>query len=188
MVKVVLPRLQRVLKGYALWRNMAFRTLDMKTILIGLVIGFLLGASGIYVVNQSKISQLNKQMDAFELQVEQLNEVISSKQEIIDSQEDALKAVEALQNATEAKDTLIAEYEKLIDELLEKYKLVNIVCARQTYRAEKALYLLHEHLPEYEPEDVPRAEFISVFGDLSFTEWWELYNGPFEEWYQFVYP
>ena len=173
---------------------MGFQTLDIdpKTILIGLVIGFLLGAGGIYVVNRSKISQLNKEVDALEFQVEQL------KQTIIDSEEDAIQAVEALQNEIQAKDTLIAEYEnykqtaeKLIDELVEnveKYNLVNIMCARQTYRAEKALYLLHEHLPEYEPEYEPRAEFVSVFGDLSFTEWWELYSGPFEEWYSFVYP
>ena len=167
---------------------MGFKTLDPKTILIGLVIGFLLGASGIYVVNQSKISQLNKQVDALELQREQLNEVISSKQAIIDLQEDAFKAVEALQNEIQAKDTVIAESEKLIDEIVKEYNILNIVCARQTYRAEKALYLLHEHLPEYEPEDEPRAEFVSIFGDLSFTEWWELYKGPFEEWYQFVYP
>ena len=175
---------------------MGFQTLDIdpKTILIGLVIGFLLGAGGIYVVNRSKISQLNKEVDALEFQVEQLNEVISNKQTIIDSQEDAIQAVEALQNEIQAKDTLIAEYEKykqtaekLIGEL-EKYNIVNFMCARQTYRAEKALYLLHEHLPEYEPEYEPRAEFVSVFGDLSFTEWWELYSGPFEEWYPFVYP
>ena len=166
---------------------MGFQILDMdpKPILIGLVIGFLLGASGIYVVNQSKISKLNKQVDALEVQEEQLNEVISNKQTIIDSQE---QAVEALQNENQAKDTLIAEYEKLIDELVEKYNLLNFMSARQTYRAEKALHLLHEYLPEYEPEYEPMTEFVQVFGDLSFTEWWELYSGPFEEWYQFVYP
>lgn len=161
--------------------------MDPKTILIGLVIGFLVGASGIYVVNQSKISQLNKQVDALEIQVEQLNEMISSQQTIIDSQKDAVQAVEALQNEIQAKDTLIAEYEKLLDGLAEEYSIVNFMCARQTYRAEKALNLLHDYLPEYEPEYAPIVEFELVFGDLSFTEWWDLYEGPFEEWYGFVY-
>lgn len=53
--------------------------MDTKNILIGLVIGILVGADGIFMVDQSRLSNLNKQVKALETEVEQLNEVTSAK-------------------------------------------------------------------------------------------------------------
>jgi len=186
-----------VLNTYARYGYMGIQILDMdlKTVIVGLAIGVLIGTGGMYAVNLSKTSQLNKQIDALDTQVEQLNDVISNQQTLIDSQNEAIQGVDDMQDEIQAKDTLIAEYEefeqtseKLIDMLVEKYNIVNYMCARQTYRAEKALHLLQDYLPEYEPEYEPIVDLRLTFGDFTFTEWWELYGGLFEEWYGLIYP
>jgi len=166
--------------------------MEQKNIIIGLVIGVLIGAIGIYLINQSKISQLNKQISALESEAESLNDVISNNEEIIEAK---TITVNSLQDELKAKDDLIAEYEEykqnaelLVSDIVEDFNIVNYMCARQTYRAEKALNLLVEHLPEYEPEHEPISDFEWVFGEMPFEDWWDQFGGPFENWYKYVYP
>ena len=162
-----------------------------KTIIVGFIIGVLVGISGMYAVNLLTGFQLNKQADALETQVEQLNNVILNQQTLIDLQNNAIETIDVLRDEIQAKDALIAEFEEyeqtaelLIDGLVEKYDIVNFICARQTFRAEEALTLLQKYHPEYKPE----VDFRLAFGNFTFTEWWELYGGPFEIWYELIYP
>jgi len=164
--------------------------MEYRDIAIGAVIGILIGAAAIFMINQSKISKLNKAVDELEAGIDSLNEALDAKQAIIDSQEDAIGAVEALQAEIEAKDAAIEEYlayqegvEALIEELTDDVNQLNLLYAIQTYRAEEALTLLHDYLPEYES----KINFSAVYGDLSFEEWWEINRGPVEEWSRLVY-
>lgn len=157
--------------------------MEYRDIAIGVVIGVLIGAAAIYVINQSKISQLNKAVDELEAGIDSLNEALDAKQAIIDSQEDTLEAVTALQAEVEAKDRVIEEYDALVEELTEDVSQLNLLYAIQTYRAEEALTLLHDYLPEYES----KIDFAAVYGDLTFDEWWAINGGPAEEWSSLVY-
>jgi len=164
--------------------------MEYRDIAIGAVIGILIGAAAIFVINQSKISNLNKAVDDLEAGIDSLNEALDAKQAIIDSQEDAIEAVEALQAEIEAKDTVIEGYQAyqestkvLIAKLTNDVNQLNYLYAIQTYRSEEALTLLHDYLPEYES----MINFASVYGDLSFGEWWEINSGPVEEWSRLVY-
>jgi len=157
--------------------------MDTKNIVMGLVIGVLVGAVGIYAVDQSRFSQLSKQ-------IKSLEDLIDSQQDIIDSQEAAVLIVDTLRAEVNASRELIKEYEDykesadtLIEKLTEDYTRLNILCAQQTYRLEEALTQLNNYDPEYEPG----TEFSFVFGDLSFEDWWEINGGPFEEWWSRVY-
>lgn len=158
--------------------------METKDIVIGLVIGVLIGAGGIFLVDQSRLSNLNKQAKALETQVDQLNEVISAKDEIITAQEEAVIMNEALQEELNASRSLISRASALIVQLSEDYNKTNYLCAHQTYKAEEALTLLNQYLPEYEPG----CEFSFVYGLLSFEDWWEINKGPLEEWWRLVYP
>ncbi len=164
--------------------------MEYRDIAIGVVIGILIGAAGIFVINQSKISNLNRAADDLNAVIDSLNEALDAKQAVIDSQEDAIEAVEALQDELEAKDAVIDGYEVyqesvevLIEELTTKVNQLNVLYAEKVYRAEEALTLLHDYLPEYES----KINFSAVYGDLSFEEWWEINGGPPEEWLSLVY-
>jgi uncharacterized membrane-anchored protein YhcB (DUF1043 family) len=164
--------------------------MEYRDIAIGIVIGVLIGAAGVFLVNQSKISKLNKASEDLETVIDSLNEALDAKQELLDVQEEAMEGVEALQAEVETKDLAIQEYEAykesaevLIDKLTVDYNTLNILYASQVYRAEEALTLLHDYLPEYES----KISFASVYGDLSFEEWWEINKGPVEEWLSLVY-
>jgi len=146
-----------------------------RAIIVGFTIGLLIGISGMFALNLLTGSQLSKQVEALETQVEQLNNVISNQQTLIDLQNDAIQTIDVLQEEIQAKDTLIAEYEEyhesaeiLIEGLVEQYELVNFICARQTYRAEEALTILQDYQPEYRPE----VDFRLAFGNFTFTEWY----------------
>ena len=164
--------------------------MEYRDIGIGIVIGILIGAIGVFIVNQSKISKLNKEAEDLREGVDLLNEALDAKQELLDAQEEALEGVEALQAEVEAKDLVIQGYEAyqesaeiLIDKLKVDVNSLNVLYAAQVYRAEEALTLLHDYLPEYEP----KINFASVYGDLSFEEWWKINGGPYEEWMSIVY-
>jgi len=151
--------------------------METKDILIGVVIGALIGAVGIYVVNLSRFSQLNKQ-------IESLDDVISSQQEIIDTQEEAIIMVDALTLEVNTSRALIKQYEEymesadaLTEKLREDYNVLNVLCALQTYKLEEALTQLNQS----------EIEFSFVYGNLSFEDWWEINRGPIEEWWNRVY-
>jgi len=157
--------------------------MDTKNIVIGLVIGVLVGAVGIYAVDQSRFSQLSKQ-------IKSLEDLVDSQQEIIDSQEAAVLIVDTLRAEVNASRELIKEYEDykesadaMIEKLTEDYNILNILCAQRTYRLEEALTQLNKYDPEYEPG----TEFSFVYGDLSFEDWWKINGGSFEEWWSRVY-
>jgi len=162
-----------------------------RAIFVGFTIGLLIGVSGMFAVTLLTESQQIKQIEALETQVEQLNNVVVNQQTLIDLQNDAIQTIDVLREEIQAKDNLIAEYEEyqqtaeiLIEGLVEQYDLVNFICARQTYRSEEALTILQNYNPNYKPE----VDFRLAFGNFTFTEWWKLYGGPFESWYQLVYP
>jgi uncharacterized membrane-anchored protein YhcB (DUF1043 family) len=164
--------------------------MEYRDIAIGVVIGVLIGATAIFMINQSKISRLNKASEDLETVIDSLNEALDAKQAIIDAQEDAIGAVAALEAEIDAKDSVIEGYEVyqesaevLIAELTLKVDQLNVLYAEKVYRAEEALTLLHDYLPEYEP----KINFSAVYGDLSFEEWWEINGGPPEEWLSLVY-
>ena len=127
-----------------------------------------------FFINQSNISKLNSQISALEDQAEYLNEAIQINQELIDSQQviiDSVDEITAQANITKAQLAVYEVYMQNADALID---LLNKVAARQTYRAE-------------DPSYVSEVNFIGVFGDLSFEDWWELNKGPYEEWYSLVY-
>ena len=164
--------------------------MEYRDIAIGIVIGILIGAIGVFIVNQSKISKLNKEAEDLREEGVLLNEALDAMQLQLDAQEEAIEAAEALQDEVDAQELVIQGYEAyqssaeiLIQELTEDVSTLNILYASQVYRAEEALTLLHEYLPEYEP----KINFASVYGDLSFEDWWEINGGPAEEWLSLVY-
>jgi uncharacterized membrane-anchored protein YhcB (DUF1043 family) len=164
--------------------------MEYRDIAIGIVIGILIGAIGVFIVNQSKISKLNKEAEDLREGVDLLNEALDAKQELLDAQEEAIEAAEALQDEVDAQELVIQGYEAyqegaetLIDKLKVDVNSLNFLYAAQVYRAEEALTLLNDYLPDYEP----RISFASVYGDLSFEEWWEINGGPYEEWMSIVY-
>jgi len=157
--------------------------MDTKNIVIGLVIGILVGAVGIYAVDMSRFSQLNKQ-------IKSLEDLTDSQQEIIDAQEAAVLIVDTLRAEINASHELIKEYEEykesadaLIAKLREDYNILNFLCAQRTYKLEEALTQLNQYDPEYEPG----IEFSFVYGNLSFEDWWEINGGPLEVWWGRVY-
>lgn len=151
--------------------------MDTKNIAIGLVVGVLIGTLGIYAVDLSRFSQLNKQ-------IESLDDQIASQQEVIDTQEEAIIMVDALTLEVNTSRTLIKQYEEymesadaLKEKLREDYNILNVLCALQTYKLEEALTELNQS----------EIEFSFVYGDLSFEDWWEINKGPLEEWWSIVY-
>jgi gas vesicle protein len=164
--------------------------MEYRDIAIGIVIGILIGAAGVFLVNQSKISKLNREADDLREEGVLLNEALDAMQVQLDAQEEALEAAEALQDEVEAQELVIQGYEaykesaeSLIAELTVDVNTLNILYASQVYRAEEALTLLHDYLSEYES----KINFASVYGDLSFEEWWEINGGPAEVWLSLVY-
>ena len=164
--------------------------MDTKTIVIGVIIGVFIGAAGIYVVDMSRISRLNREVVDLREENEHLNVALDAKQEIIDAQEDLSGLFADLEEEIEAKDLLLQEYEgykesagALIANSTALIKVLNELYAYQTYRAEEALTLLHDYLPEYESE----IYFAAVYGGLSFEEWWEINSGTTDEWRSLVY-
>lgn len=150
--------------------------MDTKNIVIGLVIGILIGAIGIYAVDMSRFSQLNRQITSLE-------DVVDSQQEIIDSQEAAVLIVDTLQAEVNASKELIKELEAYKESAARALLALNVLCAQQTYKLEEALTQLNQYDPEYEPG----IEFSFVYGNLSFEDWWEVNGGSFEVWWSKVY-
>ncbi len=151
--------------------------METKDILIGVVIGALIGAVGIYVVNMPRVSQLNRQAEALEDQVQQLEDVVSAQQGVIDSQEARIVMVDALEEELNATRALAEGYQEYALTLTLEYELLNKMCAEQTYKLEEALTQLNQS----------EIEFSFVYGDLSFEDWWEINKRPFEEWWNLVY-
>lgn len=152
--------------------------MESKSILIGILIGIVVGGAGAYFalarVYQNEIDALEEVVDAAENLMDAKDEVIAA----------ANITVTALQSELEAAYDIIDDYENYEEAAENMIQYINYKCAVQTYRAEYALYLLHEYLPEYEPV----CDVEEVYGDLSFEEWWEIYGGPYEEWIKIVYP
>jgi uncharacterized membrane-anchored protein YhcB (DUF1043 family) len=156
-------------------------TMDSKSVLTGLLIGLLIGAVGVFLLNQSNISRLNSQISALDDQAEYLDEVIQIKQNLLDSQQsiiDAIEELEAQADITKAQLDVYAVYKQnadaLIAELQFDINILNKLAARQTYSAE-------------DPNYVSEINFLGVYGNLSFDDWWELNKGPYEEWMSLVY-
>jgi Tfp pilus assembly protein PilN len=149
--------------------------MDSKSVLTGLLIGFLIGAAGVFFLNQSNISRLNSQITNLEDQAENLDSVIQIKQDLIDSQQDIIDAIEVVE--AQMRDTY-EDYKQnataLILQLQFEISKLNEFAAKQTYRAE-------------DPNYVSEINFIGVYGNLSFEEWWELNKGPYEMWLSLVY-
>ena len=158
-------------------------SMETKDILIGVVIGALIGAVGIYLVNMPRISQLDRQVKALDDQVQQLENVVSTQKEVIDSQEARIIMIDALEEELNSTRDLADEYEEYALALTRDYNVLNLLCAQRTYRLEEALTQLNQYDPEYEPG----IEFSFVYGNLSFEDWWEINGGPFEEWWSRVY-
>ena len=161
--------------------------MDTKNILIGLVIGVLIGAAVIFFVDQPRFTQLNKQVENLDIQVEQLNEAVSAKQVVIDGLEAEVLLKDALEAEVDAYRLLIEKYEgydQLIAKLGQDYNMTNELYAYTTYRLEKAL----TELNKYDPSYVPRCDVDLVYLGLSFKDWWEIYGGPWEQWTNVVYP
>lgn len=165
--------------------------MDNKSIVIGLVAGILVGALGIYVLDNSKISRLNNQISSLETENDLLVEAVDIKQDVIDQQQVALDAIEELQTQYEAMQAQVETYEvyktsseALIAKLTGDVELLNYLYAAQTYRAEQALTELHNYDSSYES----LINFNSVYAGLSFVEWWSITGGPYEEWRSYVYP
>jgi gas vesicle protein len=155
--------------------------MDSKSVLSGLLIGLLIGAAGVFFINQSNISRLNSQITALEDQAEYLDEVIQIKQNLLDSQQDIIDVVEELEaqaNITQGQLEVYEVYKQNADALIEELNfeitILNKLAAKQTYSAEDPTY-------------VSEINFLGVFGNLSFEEWWELNKGPYEEWMSLVY-
>jgi hypothetical protein len=164
--------------------------MEYRDIAIGIVIGILIGAAGVFLVNQSKISKLNKEAEDLREESVLLNEALDAMQLQLDAQEEAIAAAEALQDELDAQELVIQGYvayqtsaEILIQELTADYNSLNILYASEVYKAQEALTLLHEYLPEYEPE----INFAAVYGDLEFDEWWDINGGSHEVWMSLVF-
>ncbi len=175
-MKTVMSRFDRFLNTFDFTMIM-----DSKSVLAGLVIGLLIGAAGVFFVNQSNISRLNSQISALEDQAESLDEVILIKQNLLDSQQDIIDAVEELEAQADITQDQLEVYEvykqnadALIEELQLQVSLLNKLAARQTFRAE-------------DPNYVSEINFLGVYGNLSFEDWWELNKGPYTEWMSLVY-
>lgn len=151
--------------------------METKDILIGVVIGALIGAVGIYLVNMPRVSQLNTQVKALQDQVQQLEDAVSSQQVVIDSQEARIGMVDALEEELNATRDLAMGYQEYALTLTLEYDLLNKICAQQTYKLEEALTQLNQS----------EIEFSFVYGNLSFDDWWEINKGPLEEWWNLVY-
>ena len=151
--------------------------METKDILIGVVIGALIGAVGIYIVNMPRVSQLNRQVEALDDQVQQLEDVVSAQQGVIDSQEARIIMVDALEEELNATRDLAEEYQEYALTLTLEYELLNKMCAQQTYKLEEALTQLNQS----------EIEFSFVYGDLSFEDWWEINKSPLEHWWRIVY-
>ena len=156
-------------------------TMDSKSVLTGLLIGFVIGAAGVFFINQSNISGLNTQISNLEDHAVSLNAVIQIKQDLIDSQQVIIDSVDEIMAQAEITNAQLDVYEAykqnadaLIEDLQYEVNILNILAARQTYRAE-------------DPDYVSEINFIGVYGNLSFEEWWELNKGPYEEWMSLVY-
>ena len=156
-------------------------TMDSKSVLTGLLIGFVIGAAGVFFINQSNISGLNTQISNLEDHAVSLNAVIQIKQDLIDSQQVIIDSVDEIMAQAEITNAQLDVYEAykqnadaLIEDLQYEVNILNILAARQTYRAE-------------DPDYVSEINFIGVYGNLSFEEWWELNKGPYEEWMSLIY-
>ena len=117
---------------------------------------------------------MNSQITALEDQAEYLDEVIQIKQNLLDSQQDIIDAVEELEAQADITQDQLEVYEvykqnadALIEELNFEIAILNKLAAKQTY--------------------VSEINFLGVYGNLSFEEWWELNKGPYEEWMSLVY-
>jgi hypothetical protein len=172
--------IKKVLYGFDRFLNPSdfIVSMDSKSILTGLLISFIIGAAGVFFLNQSNVSRLNSQITNLEDQAEHLNNVIQIKQELIDSQQDIIGAVEVLEAQVETAEAQLVQAQlnatALIGKLHIEVSILNKLAARQTYRAE-------------DPNYVSEINFIGVYGNLSFDEWWELNEGPYEEWLSLVY-
>jgi len=151
--------------------------METKDILIGVVIGALIGAVGIYLVNMPRVSQLNRQAEALDDQVQQLEDVVSAQQGVIDSQEARIVMVDALEEELNATRDLAEGYQEYAFTLTLEYEILNKLCAQQTYKLEEALTQLNQS----------EIEFSFVYGNLSFEEWWEINKSPLEQWWNLVY-
>lgn len=151
--------------------------METKDVLIGVVIGALIGAVGIYIVNMPRVSQMNRQIEALEDQVQQLDDATSSLQEVIDSQEARIMMVDVLEEELNATRELAEGYQEYALTLTLEYELLNQLCAQQTYKLEEALTQLNQS----------EIEFSFVYGNLSFEDWWEINKSPLEEWWNLVY-
>jgi gas vesicle protein len=151
--------------------------METKDILIGVVIGALIGAVGIYLVNMPRVSQMNTQVKALQDQVKQLEDAVSAQQVLIDSQEARIIMVDALEEELNATRDLAEEYQEYALTLTLEYELLNKMCAQQTYKLEEALTKLNQS----------EIEFSFVYGDLSFEDWWEINKSPLEQWWRIVY-
>jgi len=165
--------------------------MDNKSIVIGLVAGILVGALGIYVLDNSKISRLNNQISSLETENDLLTDAVDIKQDVIDQQRVALDAIEELQTQYDLMQGQLEDWgidrtnsETIITKLTNNVELLNYLYALQTYRAEDALTKLHDYDSSYES----LINFNSVYAGLSFVEWWSINGGPYEEWRPFVYP
>lgn len=163
--------------------------MDNKSIVIGLVAGILVGALGIYVLDNSKISRLNNQISSLETENDLLTVAVDIKQDVIDQQQVALDAIEELQtqydlNKLEDWEIYRTNSEALIAKLSNDVGFLNYLSALQTYNAEDALTKLHDYDSSYES----LINFNSVYAGLSFVEWWSINSGPYEEWWPLVYP
>jgi len=172
-IKTVIFRFDRFLNTFDFTRIM-----DSKSVLAGLLIGLLIGAAGVFLINQSNISRLNSQISALEDQAVYLDEVIQIKQNLLDSQQDIIDAVEELEAQADITQAQLEVYKQNADALKEELNieiaLLNKLAARQTYRAEDPTY-------------VSEINFLGVYGNLDFEEWWELNKGPYGEWMSLVY-
>jgi DNA repair exonuclease SbcCD ATPase subunit len=152
--------------------------MDSKSVLAGILVGLLIGAAGVFFVNQSNISRLNSQISALEDQAESLDEVILIKQNLLDSQQDIIDAVEELEAQADITQAQLDVFKQNADAIIEglelEVSLLNKLAARQTFRAE-------------DPNYVSEINFLGVYGDLSFEEWWELNESPYTEWMSLVY-
>lgn len=152
--------------------------MESKSILIGILLGIVVGGAGAYfVVTQSR----KREMDA-------LKDVIDTAENLIDAKDEVIASINvtviALQDELDAAHVIIDDYEEYKEVAENIIQFLNYQYAIQTYRAEYALYFLHEYLPEYKPV----CDVEEVYGNLSFEEWWEIYGGPYEEWIKIVYP